>query len=235
MRYTIEGGNLPAAIISLDAGDSMISESGGRMWYRGSITTETKGQGLGKAMGRLLTGESLFISTYTANGPSEIAFASSLPGCIVPIALREGQTIICQKTAFLCATRGTDLSIFLQKKIGAGLLGGEGFLMEKITGPGLVFLEVDGFCKQYTLAPGEKMVCDTGSMAIMDASCSMNIELVKGVKNMFFGGEGLFNMTLTGPGRVFLQTITAKKLASLVLPYMPNSKGGSFTIGSGNG
>jgi uncharacterized protein (AIM24 family) len=222
MQYRIEGGNLPAVIIQLNPGETMISEAGGRTWARGQILTETKGGGVGKAIGRMFSGESLFLSYYTAQGPAEIAFASSFPGRIAVKELAPGESLICQKSSFLCATYGVELSVHFQKKLGAGFLGGEGFIMQKVTGPGLVFLELDGYCPEYTLAPGERLVCDTGVVAYMDASCQMDVQMVKGLKNIFFGGEGLFDTVVTGPGRVCLQTMSISKLAALLGPFNSN-------------
>ena len=163
MQYRMEGGSLPAVIINLNPGETMISEAGGRTWSRGAVdSTVTTLGGAGKALGRMLMGESLFMNLYTAQEPAEIAFSSSFPGRIVARELGPGQSIICQKHAFLCATYGVELSMFFQKKLGTGLVGGEGFIMQKVTGPGLVFLEVDGYCQDYDLAPGERLVCDTG-------------------------------------------------------------------------
>lgn len=225
MTYSIEGGSLPAVIIKLSPGETLISQSGGRTWSRGPIVTEARAEGgAGKALGRLLTGESLFMSRYTAQGPAEIAFSSSFPGRIVARELGPGQSVICQSSAFLCATLGVQLSVYFQRKLGAGLVGGEGFLMQKVTGPGLVFLEVDGFCQEYDLAPGEQLVCDTGVLAIMDETCQMDVQMVKGVKNVIFGGEGLFDTVITGPGRVYLQTMTVAKLAKLMVPFMTQKK-----------
>ena len=222
MQYRIEGGNLPAVIIQLNPGETMISEAGGRTWARGQILTETKGGGVGKAIGRMFSGESLFLSYYTAQGPAEIAFASSFPGRIAVKELAPGESLICQKSSFLCATYGVELSVHFQKKLGAGFLGGEGFIMQKVTGPGLVFLELDGYCPEYTLAPGERLVCDTGVVAYMDASGQMDVQMVKGLKNIFFGGEGLFDTVVTGPGKVCLQTMSIAKLAGLLGPFSSN-------------
>lgn len=222
MQYRIEGGSLPAVIIQLSPGETMISEAGGRTWARGPILTETKGGGVGKAIGRMFSGESLFLSYYTAQGPAEIAFASSFPGRIAVKELAPGESIICQKSSFLCATYGVELSVHFQKKLGAGFLGGEGFIMQKVTGPGLVFLELDGYCPEYYLNPGERLVCDTGVVAYMDASCQMDVQMVKGLKNIFFGGEGLFDTVVTGPGKVCLQTMSISKLAALLGPFNSN-------------
>ncbi len=222
MHYSIEGGNLPAVIITLEQGEKILSEAGGRTWSRGPVVTETKAEGgAGKAIGRMFMGESLFMNTYTAQGPSEIAFTSSFPGKILVKELAAGQSIICQKSSFLCASYGVDLSVHFQKKLGAGLVGGEGFIMQRVTGPGIVFLEVDGYCKEYDLQPGERLVCDTGVLAMMEATCQIDVQMVKGVKNMLLGGEGLFDTVVTGPGKVCLQTMTIPKLAKLMAPYMP--------------
>ena len=222
MQYSIEGGSLPALIISLEPGEKLISEVGGRTWSRGDVITETTSNGgAGKALGRMLTGESLFMSTYTAQGPSEVAFTSSFPGRIVGRELQPGESIIAQTTAFLCAPAGVELSVHLNKKLGAGLAGGEGFLMQKLTGPGMVFFEIDGYCKEYNLQPGERIVCDTGVLALMDSTVTMEVQTVKGLKNKLFGGEGLFDTVLTGPGKVYLQTMTVSKLASLMIPFIP--------------
>lgn len=222
MKYSIEGGSLPAAVIQLDPGEKLLSQVGGRTWARGQILTETKAEGgAKKALGRMLMGESLFMNTYTAQGPAEIAFASSFPGRIVARELQAGQSIIAQKSAFLCASYGVQLAMHFNKKVGAGLVGGEGFIMQKITGPGIVFLEIDGYAKEYDLAPGERLVCDTGVLAIMDETCTMDVEMVKGAKNILLGGEGMFDTVITGPGKVFLQTMTYSKLANLLVPFMP--------------
>jgi uncharacterized protein (AIM24 family) len=224
MQYRIEGGNLPALIINLNPGETIVSESGGRTWSRGPILTETKGGSAGKALGRLLSGESLFMSHYTAQGPAEIAFTSSFPGRIVARELQAGQSVICQKSAFLCATAGVELSAYVQKKIGAGLMGGEGFIMQKVTGPGMAFFEFDGYCPEYDLAAGEELTCDTGVMAMMDDTCSMDIRMVKGAKNLLLGGEGLVDTVITGPGKVYLQTMTAANIAKLIIPFIPEKK-----------
>ncbi len=223
MQYKIEGGSLPILSCALEPGEAIISEVGGRAWTRGNITTETTGGGGAKKMlGRMFSGESLFMSKYTAQAPSEITFTSSFPGAIKAIELAPGQAIICQKSSFLCATDGVDLSIHFNKKIGTGIFGGEGFIMQKITGPGIAFVEVDGYASEYTLAPGERIVCDTGVLVLMDESCSMDIEMVKGLKNKLLGGEGLIDTVVTGPGKVCLQSMSIEKLAGKIIPYLPS-------------
>jgi len=221
MRYSIEGGSLPVVLIQLDPGETILSEAGGRTWMKGNIITDTRAEGgLGKSLGRVFSGESLFMTRYTARGPAEIGFASSFPGKILAMELQAGQSIICQKSSFLCGAGNLELSIHFKKKVGAGLFGGEGFIMQRITGPGLVFLELDGHCKEYTLLPGEKLVCDTGVLAVMEETCSMDVQMVSGAKNIFFGGEGLIDTVVTGPGKVWLQSMTVPKLASLIAPYI---------------
>lgn len=222
MKYSIEGGSLPAVVIQLDPGETLISEVGGRTWCRGPVVTETKAEGgIGKSLGRMFSGESLFMSRYTAQGPVEIVFASSFPGRIVARTLNPGESIICQKSSFLCGTAGVELAVHLQKKLGAGFVGGEGFIMQRITGPGTVFLELDGYCPEYDLAPGEQLVCDTGVVALMDATCQIDVQMVKGAKNMLLGGEGLFDTVVTGPGKVYMQTMSISRLAQQLRPFMP--------------
>lgn len=164
------------------------------------------------------------MSRYTAQGNSELAFSSSFPGRIIAKELQPGQSLVCQKSAFLCGTAGIEVAMHFQKKIGAGLFGGEGFIMQRVTGPGLVFLEIDGYCQEYDLMPGEQLICDTGVLAVMDITCQLDIQMVKGMKNMIFGGEGLFDTVVTGPGKVYLQTMTIGKLAGLMAPFVTQKK-----------
>lgn len=222
MNYSIEGGSLPALIISLDPGEKLISEAGGRTWAKGDITTETVSPGGGGgALGRMFSGESLFMSAYTANSAAEIVFTNSFPGSIVAKELAAGQSVIAQKSAFLCATDGVQLSTYVNNDLKKGLFGGEGFIMQKVTGPGLAFFEIDGYCKEYNLQAGERIVCDTGVLALMDESVNMGVEVVKGLKNKLLGGEGLVDTTLTGPGSVYLQTMSAPNLAKMLIPFLP--------------
>ena len=168
----------------------------------------------------MFSGESLFMSKYTAQGAAEITFASSFPGKILAVELGEGRSIVAQRKVFMCAH--TVSRFPRSSKLGAGLAGGEGFIMQRITGPGLVFLEIDGYCVEYDLQPGERMVLDTGVLAVMEETVSMDVEMVKGVKNMFLGGEGLFDTCVTGPGKVYLQTMTIENLAKLIIPFIPS-------------
>ncbi len=223
MRYSIEGGALPVVLIQLNPGEALISEAGGRTWSRGAVLSEATSEGgAGKALGRMFMGESLFLSKYTAQGPAEVAFASSFPGRIVARQLAPGESVICQKKSFLCGTYGVQLAVHFNKKVGAGLFGGEGFIMQRVTGPGLVFFELDGHTVDYDLQPGEQIVCDTGVLAMMDMTCTMDVQMVKGFKNVLFGGEGLIDTVVTGPGKVTLQSMTIAQLAKQMIPYLPS-------------
>lgn len=222
MRYEVKGTPLPVVECILENGESMICEGGAMSWMSSNMQMETSGGGLGKLFSKALMGEKLFHNRYTAKGGQGlIAFASSFPGNIVPIEIRPGQDVICQKTAFLAATEGVEISIHFQKKLGAGFFGGEGFIMQRLSGSGLAFIEIDGSAVEKVLGPREQIVIDTGYLAMMDSSCSMDVVTVKGVKNMFLGGEGMFNTVVTGPGRVTLQTMPACKVAGAVIPYIP--------------
>ena len=221
MQYEIIGGNLPAVLCRLTRGEKLICEAGGMSWMDGVFKMETTGGGIGKMFGRMFSGESMFTNTYTAQQDGEIAFASSFPGQILAINLTPGKSIIAQKKAFLACEAGVEMSVFFQKKFGKGLFGGEGFIMQKFTGSGIVFLEVDGAIKEYVLAPGEKKIMDTGHLVMMDDTCKMDIERIAGVKNALFGGEGLFNTVVTGPGKIVIQTMPISKAAGVIAGYIP--------------
>ena len=221
MQYKIIGGNLPAVVISLDTGEYVRCESGAMSWMDSSINMETKTGGIGKMFGRMITGESLALNHYTAVQPGEIAFASSFPGSIVAVQLN-GNSIMCQKGSFLAMIGDVEMSIGFQKKIGGGFFGGEGFIMQKFSGNGTVFLEVDGSAVEYDLAPGEKKIVDTGYVVMMDSTVTLDVQMVKGVANVLLGGEGLFNTTLTGPGHITLQTMPVSKTAAVLYTAMPH-------------
>lgn len=225
MKYEIQGGNFPVLICTLEPNETMITEGGGMSWMSPNMLMQTTSNGgIGKMLGRMITKESLFQNKYTAqNGTGTIAFASSFPGEIIPLDLTSGQEYICQKSAFLASTLGVELSVFLKKKLGAGLFGGEGFIMQKISGNGMAFIEVDGSAIKYNLEAGQQLIVDTGHVVMMSATCNMDIQTVKGAKNVIFGGEGLFNTVITGPGEVVLQSMPINKLAESLIPYMPTS------------
>lgn len=226
MQFSIEGEPLPVVICTLESGETMITEKGAMSWMTPNMKMETSSNGgVGKMLGRAFTGESMFQNKYTAQGgQGMIAFASSFPGSIRSFEIAPGQEIVAQKSAFLASTAGVTLSVHFQKKVGSGFFGGEGFLMQKLSGQGVAFLEFDGYVKEYELQAGQQMVIDTGYLAAMTGSCSIDIQTVPGLKNMLFGGEGIFNTVLTGPGHIWLQTMPVPQLAGALLPYLP-SKG----------
>lgn len=226
MRYEIQGGNLPVVICHLDNGETMITERGSMAWMSANMKMETTTNGgLGKAFGRMFSGESMFQNNYTAmGGPGMIAFASSFPGTILPFHIEPGQEMIFQKSAFLASESGVRLSTHFHKKFGSGLFGGEGFILQKVSGTGTVFAEFDGHVVEYDLAPGQQMVLDSGYLAAMTPTCQMDIQTVPGVKNMLFGGEGVFNTVVTGPGHIWLQSMPLSNIAGVLSPYIITGK-----------
>ncbi|BDF32575.1 TIGR00266 family protein [Lachnospiraceae bacterium] len=225
MRYEIQGETLPVVICQLEAGERMITEGGGMAWMSPNMLMETTTNGgIGKAFGRMFTGEKMFQNIYTAQGgEGMIAFASSFPGSVEAFEIGPGQEMILQKSAFLAGEAGVDMSVFFNKKFSSGLFGGEGFIMQKVSGRGMVFAEFDGHVINYELQTGQQIVVDTGHLAAMSATCSMEIQSVPGVKNMLFGGEGIFNTVITGPGKVWLQTMPISNVAGVLRPYLPSS------------
>lgn len=224
MEYKIQGEPMPVVICHLEAGESMITEKGSMTWMSPNMEMQTGAGGLGKAFGRMFSGESIFQNIYTARGgKGTIAFGGSFPGAIRVVEVTPERPIVVQKTAFLAATTGVELSVFFQKKMGVGFFGGEGFIMQKLSGHGLAFLEIDGSAVEYDLAAGEQLIVDTGYLAMMSESCGIDIQSVKGVKNALFGGEGLFNTVVTGPGHVVLQTMPLANFASAIASCIPQS------------
>ncbi len=223
MRYQIQGETLPVVICELEAGEKMITEGGAMSWMSPNMKMETTSNGgIGKALGRAFSGEKMFQNIYTAQGgPGMIAFASSFPGSIRAFEIIPGQDMIFQKSAYLAGEESVQLSVHFRKKLGSGLFGGEGFIMQKVSGSGIVFAEFDGHVIEYDLQPGQQIVIDTGHLAAMSATCNMDIQKVPGVKNMVFGGEGLFNTVITGPGKVWLQTMPISNVAGAIRPYIP--------------
>lgn len=222
MKYKIEGGAFPVVICDLDQGEKMVTEGGGMAFMSSKIKMETStGGGLIKGLGRALSGESLFLNYYIAEAPNQsIGFASSFPGSIIPIKLNGTNTIIAQKTAFLASEEGVEISTHFRKNL-SGFFGGEGFILQKLSGEGMVFLEIDGETLEYNLEAGEKMVIDQGHLAAMDESVEFDIQRVKGMKNMIFGGEGGFLANVTGPGRVWLQTMPLSNFINTIIPFIP--------------
>lgn len=222
MRYNIVGEPLPVVICDVNAGEALITESGSMSWMSPNMKMETTSKGgIGKAFGRMFSGESLFLNRYTAqSGAGQIAFASSFPGTIKVFDITPEKSIIVQKSGFLASEENVELSVFLQRKFGSGLFGGEGFIMQKLSGYGTAFIEIDGHCCEYNLGPGQSIVISTGYLAAMEATCNIDIVKVPGVKNVLFGGEGLFNTVVTGPGKVYLQTMPASAVAGSIKPYV---------------
>ena len=221
MKYEIKGGAFPIVVCNLTKGEQMITERGSMVWMTPNMNMETAGGGIGKMFSKALSGESMFQNIYTAMGDGMITFGSSFPGKIVAVEIQPGRNFIVQKSAFLAAEKGVELSIHFNKKVGAGFFGGEGFIMQKLSGRGIAFVEIDGDLVEYELAAGEKMIVDTGNVAGFDSTVSIDIQTVSGVKNVIFGGEGLFNTVLTGPGRIWLQTMPVVNVANAIRPYIP--------------
>lgn len=222
MQYRIEGTPLPVVICNVEPGETLITEKGAMSWMSPNMKMETNAGGFGKALGRMFSGESIFLNRYSAQGgPGEIAFATSFPGSIKAYDIAPGREIVAQKSAFLASESDVELSVFFQKKIGSGLFGGEGFIMQKLSGHGTAFLEIDGSVVEYELGSGQSIIVDTGYLAAMDATCSIEIVTVPGLKNMVFGGEGVFNTVIHGPGKVLLQTMPINSVAGALIPYLP--------------
>lgn len=218
MKYEIKGGSLPVVICKLDRGEKVLTQTGGMSWHTQDISVSTGGTGgLGKMFKRALAGESMFQNTYEAHSDNqEIAFASSFPGDIIDVEVGRDEGLIIQKKAFLASDVTVSTDIFFQQKLGAGLFGGEGFIMLKLYGHGTAFLEVDGSVHEYTLAHGEKMIVDTGHLVAMEETCSMSVERAGNLMSNVLGGEGLFNTTVSGPGKIYLQSMPLNRLQDLI-------------------
>jgi uncharacterized protein (TIGR00266 family) len=227
MEYYITGEVMQTLDIRLQPGEAIYTESGGMAWMTGDIemSTDTRG-GLLKGLGRSLAGESLFMTTYRCrSGAAMVVFTPESPGKILALDLASGQSMICQKDAFMCAVDSVTLETHFRKRLGAGLFGGEGFVLQKLTGPGVAFAEIAGELREYTLQPGQMMRVDPGHIALYEPTVDYDIQRVKGVKNILFGGEGLFLATLKGPGKIWLQSMPLSNLAGKLARYMPAQKG----------
>lgn len=223
MEYKIQGEPMPIVTCELEAGESMITEKGSMVWMSPNMEMQTNAGGFGKAFGRMFSGESIFQNIYTAQrGRGMITFGASFPGHIRAVEITPEHPVIAQKAAFLAATSGVELSVFFQKRLSAGFFGGEGFIMQKISGRGLAFLEIDGSAVEYELAAREQLIVDTGYLAMMSDTCRLEIQSVKGVKNVLFGGEGLFNTVVTGPGKIVLQTMPLSSFANTIIGCLPS-------------
>ena len=240
LTYQIIGTTLQAVVIQLPQNQQIFSERGGMSWMSANIQMQTNMEGgLGGAFKRMFSGESIFMVTFSSTGGTAlIGFSAEFPGKIVPLNLGPGQQMICQKDSFMCAERSVQLDIHFRRRLGAGFFGGEGFIMQRLTGPGLAFVELDGEIVEYTLNANQMLKVDTGHVAMYEPTVQFDVEMVRGFKNILFGGEGLFLATLRGPGRVWLQTMPAMNLAKKLAQYMPSSgssgSGGGTSFNLGN-
>ena len=235
IKYEIEGGSLPVVICHPEAGEALVTQRGAMSWMSPNMRMDTNtGGGLKKVFGRMFSGESIFLNEYVAEGTQgTIAFAAGFPGRIIPFHITPGNGIIVQKGGFLAMEKGLDLSVFFQKRLGGGFFGGEGFIMQRVSGEGMLFVEIDGYCKEYELGVGETIIMDTGYLAAMSESCTMDVEMVRGAKNIFFGGEGLFHTKVTGPGKVYIQSMPFANLAERLAPYIEVHTSSSSDGGNG--
>lgn len=222
MKYKIDGESLPVLKVFLEQGEAIECEAGAMSWMDDEIQMQTNAGGLGKMFGRMLTKENAFMNTYYANRAGEIAFSSKFPGSIRAVEITPGNGLIVQKGSFLASFGNITNEVFINQRIGGGLFGGEGFLMRRFTGNGIVFLEIDGSAHEYDIPAGDCKIVDTGYVAAMSESCRMEIKTVSGVKNVLFGGEGLFNTVVYGPGRVTLQSMPIASTAMHLYHYMPH-------------
>ncbi len=229
MRYSVLGTTFQAAILELNPGEKVFSEAGRLAWCSGNIGMSVAGRGgLTGVLSRMVMGESAFFTEYTSlDGAGVVAFSANLPGNIIPINLGANQSVLVQRGGFLCGERTVSLRVAFQKRLSAGLFGGEGFILQQLTGPGVVFVAVDGETVEYVLGPGQVLKVDPGYLALMDPTITYSVGLVSGVGTMLFGGEGLFLATLTGPGHVILQTTPVARLAGALYPYFPFPKQGA--------
>lgn len=227
MKYEIKGSDLPMLEMQLERGEAVYTESGGMAWMSEGIDMETSGRGgLGKMLGRALSGESLFLTTYTCRAEqATIVFTPEAPGQIIALPLQAGHSMIAQKDAFMVAEDDVQIEMHFRKRLGAGIFGGEGFILQKLTGPGTAFVEIAGEVVPYELAPGQVLKVDPGHIAMYEPTVDYDIEMVRGVSNVLFGGEGLFLATLRGPGRVWLQTMPLANMAAALRRYIPTSGG----------
>ncbi len=224
MQYEIIGGTFPAVVCHLQPGEQMKTEKGSMVWMDPCMRMETTGGGLGKMFGKMLTGESMFQNIYTATAAGKIAFGSSFPGRIIPFEVGPGREFVLQKSAFLASEMGVELAVHINQKVGSGFFGGEGFIMQRISGQGIAFIECDGDLVQYELAAGQSIIVDTGNVLGFSVGVGIEIQRIQGAKNVFLGGEGLFNTKLTGPGVVWLQTMPFASFIDSVAAHMPVSK-----------
>ena len=233
MRYEVTGTTMQTVSIDLAQGESLYSQTASMAWMSPSIRMDTHtGGGIFAGIKRALAGGGIFITEFTAEGSGHIAFAPRFPGQIVPVTLAPGQSLICRKETFLCAEKSVELEIAFQQRLGAGFFAGEGFIMQKVTGPGTVFLDLSGEVVEKTLAPGEQLLVHAGHVGMQEPSIEIDIKMMRGFRNVLFGGEGLFLATLTGPGKIWLQSMPIMNLAEEIGRYLPQSEGSRSSTGS---
>jgi len=235
MEYAIHGSTMQAVVLTLQSGESVITETGGMAWQTGNVKMDTTMPGgLFGGFKRKFTGESFFMTKFEAREANcQVAFTPFAPGKVIPVQLDGGRDVIMQRDAFMVAESTVDLALHFQRRLGAMFFGGEGFILQRLTGQGLAFAEVPGEVVEYELAPGQQLRVDPGHVAMFDSSVDFDIERVKGVRNMLFGGEGLFLASLSGPGHVWLQTMTLSNLAAKLAAHMPNAQGQGGGDGGG--
>lgn len=224
MKYRMIGDVMPAVEMTLQPGEKVYTQSGGMAWMSDGFELDSNMRGgLGKSLARMFTGESVFMASYRATMPdSKIGFAATVPGDILPVDVTTQSGIICQKSAFLCAEDNVSLNTVFSKKLSTGLFGGEGFILQELTGSGMAFLEADGDVVEFELAPGEVMKVDTGNLVAFEKTVDYDIEMIKGLKNMMFGGEGMFLTRMTGPGKIYVQTMNYMDFAGRIIAMVPS-------------
>ena len=233
MRYEVTGTTMQTVSIDLAQGESLYSQTASMAWMSPSIRMDTHtGGGIFAGIKRALAGGGIFITEFTAESSGHIAFAPRFPGQIVPVTLAPGQALICRKETFLCAEKTVELEIAFQQRLGAGFFAGEGFIMQKVTGPGTVFLDLSGEVVEKTLAPGEQLLVHAGHVGMQEPSVDIDIKMMRGFRNVLFGGEGLFLATLTGPGKIWLQSMPIMNLAEEIGRYLPLGQGERGSTGS---
>lgn len=222
MNYEIKYEPFPVLVMNLSSGEEVQCQSGAMSWMSPNMEMQTStGGGIGKLFGRVFSGEHAFINKFVARGNGFIAFSSDFVGKILAVEIKPGQDFIVQKSGYLASYGNVEQSVFFQKKLGAALFGGEGFVMQRFSGSGIVFFEIDGYCEERQLAAGEQLILSTGYLAAMDAGCSMDVQTVKGAMNVLFGSESVFNTVVTGPGKIFIQTKPISQVAAALKPFFP--------------
>jgi uncharacterized protein (TIGR00266 family) len=236
VRYDISGTVMQTVSIDLARGETIYAQTHAMAWMSDGITMDTHtGGGLFAGLTRAMSGGSLFITDYSAEQAGHVAFAPRFPGQILPVTLAAGQSLICRKETFLCAEKSVSLEIAMQQRLGAGVFAGEGFILQRVTGPGTVFLDLSGEVVEKTLGPGERLRVHAGHIGMQEPSVSTDIQMVRGFRNILFGGEGLFLATLTGPGKIWLQSMPILNLAEEIARHLPSGEGRGSNVGSMDG